>query len=128
MVDYQFKIYYKLGKENITADTLNRREEYKSHEKILYAIFKENPNNIISANWKEINYILGILENDNKEFPILIQKLAILDSKIKKYIAKYHNTKIDRYSGIGEIFRKVRQYYQFLNIKQKVTEYIQGCD
>ena len=53
-------------------DILNRKEEYENYKKVLYAIFKENPDRIISANQKQINYILGILENDNKEFPILI--------------------------------------------------------
>ena len=79
---------------------------------------------IISANQKEINYILGILENNSKEFPIFTQKLAILDSKIKEYIAKYHNTKIGGYSGIGKIFQKVRQHCQFPRIKQEITKYI----
>ena len=128
MADYQFKIHYKLGKENITIDILNQREKYKSHKKVLYIILKENPDSTILVNQKEINYILGILENNNKEFPILIQKLAIPDSKIKECIAKYHNTKIGGYFGIKKILRKIRQHCQFPRIKQEITKYIQEYD
>ena len=117
MADYQFKIHYKLGKENITTDTLSRKEKYKNYKKVLYTILKENPDSTISANQKEINYILRILENNNKEFPIFTQKLAIPKEKIRECITKYHYTKIGGYPGIGEIFRKVRQYYQFPKIK-----------
>ena len=128
MADYQFKIHYKPSKENITTDTLSRKEKYENHKKILYAIFKENPDGTILANQKEINYILRILGNNNKEFPILTRKLAIPDNRIKEYIAKYHNIKIGGYSGIGEILRKLRQYCQFPRIKQEIIRYIQECD
>ena len=82
MADYQFRIYYKLGKENITADILSQREKYKNHKKVLYIILKENADGIILVNQKKINYILGILKDDQKEFPILIQKVAIPQQKI----------------------------------------------
>ena len=41
-------------------------------------ILKENLNSTILVNQKEINYILGILENDKEEFPIFTQKAAIV--------------------------------------------------
>ena len=113
MADYQFKIYYKLGKENITIDTLSQKEKYKNYKKVLYTILKENADSIISANQKETNYILGILKNNQKEFPILTQKLAIPRLKIQKCIAKYHNTKIGGYPDIGEILKKVRNYRDY---------------
>ena len=36
--------------KNITAGALSRREKYKNHKKVLYAILKENLDSIISAN------------------------------------------------------------------------------
>ena len=94
----------------------------------MHAILRENLDGTISANQKEINYVLGILEDDDEEFPILIRKLAIPDNKIRECITKYHDPKIGGYPGIGETLRKVRQYCQFPRIKQEVTEYIQQCD
>ena len=72
--------------------------------------------------------MLGILEDNQEEFPILTQKLIIPQHKIQECIAKYHNTKIEEYLGIGKMLRKVRQNCQFPKIKKEVTEYIQKCD
>ncbi len=89
-----------------------------------YNIFKINKNKLLLANKYKLNIILQILRDNTEKFLIKKEKLQISINKIDKYIKKYYNKLLQKYSEITKIFQFLYQYYQFLQIKQAVEIYI----
>ncbi len=89
-----------------------------------YNILKINKNKLLSANKYKLNTILQILRDNIKEFLIEKEKFQISINKIDKYIKKYYNKLLQKYSKITKIFQLLYQYCQFLQIKQTVEIYI----
>ena len=72
----KFKIRYISEKTNGRADALSRRCNYIIiKEKFDYNFLKINDDGIISTNHHQINAILRIIKNDQKQFSISKEKL-----------------------------------------------------
>ena len=70
-----------------------------------YSILKINKNKLLSANKYKLNTILQILRDNTKEFLIKKKKLQISINKIDKYIKKYYNKLLQKYSRIIKNFQ-----------------------
>ncbi len=122
---YKFRIQYILNKNNSRADTLSRKNNYIEIKKLFnYNILKINKNRLLLTNKYKLNTILQILRDNTKKFLIKKKKLQISTDKIDKYIKKYYNKLLQKYSEVTKIFQFLYQYYQFLQIKQTVEIYI----
>ncbi len=70
-----------------------------------YNIFKINQNKLLSANKYKLNTILQILRDNTEEFLIEKEKFQISINKIDKYIKKYYNKLLQKYSEITKILQ-----------------------
>jgi len=89
-----------------------------------YSILKVNKNKLLSANKYKLNTILQIFRDNTEKFSIKKRKLQISIDKIDKYIKEYYNRLLQEHSKITKIFQFLRQYCQFLQIRQAVEIYI----
>ncbi len=69
-----------------------------------YSILKINKNRLLLANKHKLNTILQILRDNTKKFLIKKEKLQIFIDKIDKYIKKYYNKLLQKYSKITKTF------------------------
>ncbi len=69
-----------------------------------YSIFKINKNRLLSTNKYKLNIILQIFRNNTEEFLIEKEKFQISINKIDKYIKKYYNKLLQKYSKITKTF------------------------
>ena len=73
---YKFKIHYTFKKKNNRADALNKRCDYIIiKKKFDRSILKINDDEIILTNYHQVNVILRIIKNDQKQFFISKEKL-----------------------------------------------------
>ena len=70
-----------------------------------YSIFKINKNRLLSANKYKLNTILQIFRDNTEEFLIEKKKLQISIDKIDKYIKKYYNRLLQKYSEVTKILQ-----------------------
>ncbi len=89
-----------------------------------YSILKINKNKLLSANKYKLNATLQILRDNTEEFPIEKGKLQISTDKIDKCIKEYYNGPLQEHSEVTKILQLLRQYCQFLQIRQAVETYI----
>jgi len=75
-----------------------------------YSILKINKNKLLSTNKYKLNTILQILRDNTEEFLIEKEKLQISIDKINKYIKKYYNKLLQKYSKITKILQFLYQY------------------
>jgi len=75
-----------------------------------YSIFKINQNRLLLANKYKLNIILQIFRDNTKEFLIEKEKLQIFIDKIDKYIKKYYNKLLQKYSRVIKNFQFLYQY------------------
>ena len=71
-------------------------------EKFDHSILKINDDEIISANYHQINATLHIIKNDQKQFSISKEKLQISKNKVDEYIKKHHDGSLQRYSDVSK--------------------------
>jgi len=69
-----------------------------------YSILKINKNRLLLANKYKLNTILQILRDNTEEFLIEKKKFQIFIDKINKYIKKYYNELLQKYSRITKFF------------------------
>ncbi len=75
-----------------------------------YSILKINKNKLLLANKYKLNIILRILRDNTEEFLIEKEKLQIFIDKIDKYIKKYYNKLLQKYSEVTKILQFLYQY------------------
>ena len=120
---YQFRIKYRLGKDNNRVDTLSRRSDIiDNQEDQFYSILWQNEDNLLSPNnniivtiiiiKSEIKQRLKKIYQKNKIFKILLKKKSgfiILEIKGRLYISQllqywiiyqYHDDSAQRYLRI----------------------------
>jgi len=64
-----------------------------------YNILKINKNKLLLANKYKLNTILQTFRNNKEEF-LIKKKLQIFINKIDKYIKKYNNKLLQKYSKV----------------------------
>ncbi len=89
-----------------------------------YSILKINKNELLSANKHELNTTLRILRDNTEEFSIEKEKLQISTDKIDKCIKEHYNGLLQEHLEVTKTLQFLRQYCQFLQIKQAVETYI----
>ena len=73
---YKFKIQYILKKENERTNALSRRINHINLKKIFnHNILKVNDDEILFANYHEINMTFKIMRDDQEQFSIVHEKL-----------------------------------------------------
>ena len=65
-------------------------------------ILKINNNRSISTNYYQINAILRIIKNDQKQFSINKEKLQISKDNVDEYIKKHHDDSLQKHSGVSK--------------------------
>jgi len=68
-----------------------------------YNILKINKDKLLLINKYKLNIILQILRNNIEEFLLKKEKLQIFINKINKYIKKYYNKLLQKYSKVIKI-------------------------
>ena len=125
---YKFTIFYTSKKENDRTNALNRRSDYMKTKKIFnHNILKINKNESLSVNKHELNAILKILKNDQKQYSIEKKRLHISNDKIDEIIKNHHDESLQSHSNVFKTLQLLRQICQFLNMKQHVEIYIRKC-
>jgi len=76
-----------------------------------YSIFKVNKNKLLLTNKYKLNTILQILRDNTEKFSIEKEKFQISIDKIDKYIKKYYNRLLQKYSKVIKTFQFLYQYY-----------------
>ncbi len=103
---YKFRIQYISDKNNSRADIFSRKNNYIKTKKLFnYSILKVNKNKLLSANKYKLNTILQIFRDNTEEFSIEKEKFQIFINKIDKYIKKYYNRLLQKYSEITKILQ-----------------------
>ena len=86
-----------------------------------------NQNRLLSFNFKELKLTTKLLENEKEKFLININKIYILQKKIKKYIQKHYNLLEFGHPRIMNTMDIIKQSCYFDNMKKHVQEYIIQC-
>ena len=72
--------------------------------------------------------MIRILYDNNKQFPIEHIKLRVLLEKENNCIRDYYDRPISGYPRVAQTIEYIQRNFVFLNIRQKVLEYIKRCD
>ena len=90
-------------------------------------ILKINNDETLFANQHEVNTILKIMRDDQKQFSIIHEKLQISKNKIDEYIKKHHDESLQNHFDVIKTIQFLRQNCQFSNMKQRIETYIKKC-
>ena len=90
-------------------------------------IFKINNDETLFANCQEINVMLKIMRNNQKQFSIAHEKLQISKDKIDEYIKKHHDESLQSHSNVIKTIQLLQQNCQFSNMRQRIETYIKKC-
>ena len=78
--------------KNDKINTLNKQNNYmKNKNTINHSIFKINDDELLSINIQNINTILKIFNDNQKQYLIIKNQLHISKNHIDKIIKKYHD-------------------------------------
>ena len=99
----------------------------KNKKEFNHNILKINEDDIISANHHQINAILRIIRDEEKQFSVSKKKLQILKNKIDEYIKKHHDEPLQRHSKVLKTIQLLKQHCQFSQMRQKIETYIKKC-
>ncbi|OQN95116.1 hypothetical protein B0A48_18806, partial [Cryoendolithus antarcticus] len=125
---HKFEIRYTPGRDNGRADALSRRSDYmEGKEPVEHSILKTNRDGTLSANVKEFNAALRILQDTNEEFPISQGKLEVPGHEIDNVIRRHHDDTTKGHPGIARTMELIKRAFVFANMRQHVTGYIKRC-
>ena len=82
-----------------------------------HSILKINQNEMLSTNTKELNAILRILKNDEKQYSIIYDKLQISENKIEQCVKKHHDEILRNHSDVFKIIQFLRRKCHFFNMR-----------
>jgi len=71
-------------------------------EQTRHNILKVNKDGSLSANTKEFNYVLKILQDTNEEFPVFKGKLHVKPQNEQEYIKQHHDNELKGHLGINK--------------------------
>ena len=74
----------------------------KSKKVFNHSILKVNNNGLLSANTKEIDAILSVLRDNDKQYPVEKEKLQISDNKIDDCIKEHHDGPLQKHPGVSK--------------------------
>ena len=70
-----------------------------------HSILRVNNNESLSVNKHELNITLRIIRDDKKEYPVVQEKLQILEDKIDECIKKHHDESMRGHSGVSKMLQ-----------------------
>ena len=117
---FKFKIKQIKKSNNKQINILSQRFDYMEQKKYLQQMLKMNQNGSLSFNFKKLKLTTKFLKNKEKEFPISINKIHILQEKIKKYIQEYHNPLKFGHLRISNTIDIIKRNCHFDNMKKHV--------
>lgn len=74
--------------------------------------------------------IENIFEASNIEFIIYVYEILELtdEDQIKKIITELHYTKIGGHIGVNRLEKRIKQFYEFRNMRKKIEEIVLNCE
>ena len=90
-------------------------------------ILKINEDETLFANHREITITMRILKNELKQFSMIHEKLQISKKHVDEYIKEHHDDSLQRHLRMTKTLQFLRQYCQFLQMRQKVETYNKKC-
>jgi hypothetical protein len=139
LMGLQFKIVYKLGKENIAADALSRIAHLYALETVAVVqpqwiqevlnSYATDPKAqqlltelaIVNPNAKGFNLHQGLIRKQNL---IWIAHNSALQTKL---IAAFHSSAIGGHSGVLATYNRLKRHFYWKGKKKDVDSYIQQC-
>jgi Reverse transcriptase (RNA-dependent DNA polymerase). len=98
---YKFEIRYTPGRDNGRADALSRRSDYmEEKEQTCHNILKLNKDGSLSANTKELNHILKVLNDTDEEFPVNKGKYHVTPEQEQECIQRHHDDETKGHPGV----------------------------
>jgi len=131
---YNFKVIYAPGKENIEADSLSRNpvlENFENEEDVLKVVNMVTLEEIINdqqTNINEINDSKKVIEKGNIKFKKLKHRQRIYVSQKfgLKLIKKIHENY--GHIGVSHISEHLRPYYYFKNMDTMIHQFCSACE
>lgn len=96
-------------------------------EQTRHNILKINKDSSLSANTKEFNYVLTVLQDTNEEFPVHKGKLHVKPQNEQECIKQHYDDKLRGYLGVNKTMELIQRNFTFLLMRQKVAQYIKKC-
>lgn len=125
---YKFEIRYTPGRENGRADALSRRSDYmEGQEPVQRNILKANPDGSLSANTKEFNSIVRVLQDTEEQFPIEHGKYQVPKDRVQECIRQHHDGSEYGHPGVTKTMELVRRSFAFPQMRQRIVQYIKRC-
>ena len=155
---YNFKIHYRKGSENVKADALSRRADYLQEKAVVsQAILKEDKQGNMSYN-RQFNLTIRVEDNefenevrnslekdklakqvlenirDHKSFTkekglLLFQGLIYVSSDLRqKLVEESHSNKTHGHQGTDKTVERLTRTYYFPHLRKKVEETVRKCD
>ena len=107
---YKFTIFYISKKKNDRTNALSRRNDHMKIKEIFnHNILKINKNESLSINKHELNAILRILKDDQKQYFIKKERFHISNDKIDEIIKNHHDESLQNHSNIFKTLQLLRQ-------------------
>jgi transposase InsO family protein len=117
---YKFKILYTLGKENGRADALSRRHDLAGEKTIdKFAILRKNSDGSLGPS-QQLNLTMVV----QGEHHIPSQVPEELQEEV---ISSHHDDPLHGHPGITRTVELIKRYYEFPNMRDKVSKFIKNC-
>lgn len=140
LLGYSYEIQYKMGKENVAADSLSRA----THSQLLQMHLSFNNNDLlkeIKASWSQdahLSKLLEELQKDPNSHPLFTwendelrrrQKLVVgnVPSLKAKILAWLHDSPMGGHSGRDSTTQRVKQLFYWRGLHKEVKSYVRGC-
>ena len=125
---YKFDIRYTPGRDNGRADALSRRSDYmEGKERVQHNILKANRDGSLSANTKEFNHIVRVLQDTEEQFPIQHGKYQVPKDREKECIRQHHDNPEHGHPGVTKTMELIQRNFGFPHMRQRIVDYIKKC-
>ncbi|XP_060178356.1 uncharacterized protein LOC132608338 [Lycium barbarum] len=141
LMQYDFSIEYKKGKENKAADALSRLPLVEFSAMTLSTI-KTNLLQLVMQSWEQDGEILELIQTlktgsgTEKGYTFLNDQLrkngrlvvGPVEQLRKEIITLWHDSPLGGHCGVDHTYRKLYALFYWKGMRGDVQEYVKGCD
>jgi Integrase zinc binding domain/Chromo (CHRromatin Organisation MOdifier) domain/RNase H-like domain found in reverse transcriptase/Integrase core domain len=147
LTKYNFRIEHVRGKENVVADALSRRPDYKQEPERAKTIFQQTDQGLVINQNADLRMIVNINEDrmiqeiqeniddqcrkgtKNSEGVWMFQGAIIVPKRLEKLVIKEcHDGVLQGHFGEARTVEKIQRKYYFPGMIKKVRRYIKACE